>query len=589
MSDHGPHSLVDLLHNRSLEMHDTQAFTFLADGVTEAESLTYGELDRRSRAIAFMLQRRHAAGERALLLYPPGLDFIAAFFGCLYAGVIAVPVFPPRPARRMRGLERCRAIARDADITIVLGTERFVEMIDEIIRQVPELAEARWLSTESVPPGDADYWRKPAVDHDRLALLQYTSGSTATPKGVMVSHGNLMHNLAYAHHCAENDAHSVSVSWLPVYHDMGLVNGVLLPVYGGYRSYLMAPAAFLQKPLRWLNAITRYGATNSGGPNFAYELCVRSVRRKERRQLDLSTWRVAYNGAEPIRWKTLKRFYEVFRENGFKWRHHYPVYGLAEATVLVSSGRQSYEPRAIRLDAAKLAVDVAVETRETGADSITVPSCGPFSCRTRIVIAHPDSCEPCGPGEVGEIWVRSPSVALGYWNRPEETRQTFHAYLAGSDEGPFLRTGDLGFLSRGELVVTGRIKELIIVRGRKHYPQDIEHSVEECHDAVRAGCVAAFSFDEDGGEELAVVAEVDRRQLRSGSVLDAILAAVRQTVTEQHGLQLKRAVLLRPGHIPKTSSGKLRRHACRKALRADGLKLIAQWVQAPRVVKGVGT
>lgn len=588
MSDHEPHSLVDLLGIRSRKMHDTPAFTFLADGETETESLTYGELDRRSRAIAFMLQRRHAAGERAFLLYPPGLDFVAAFFGCLYAGVIAVPVFPPRPARRMRGLERCRSIARDADVTIVLGTERFVELIDEITSQAPELADARWLSTESVPLGDADRWREPVIDHDGLAFLQYTSGSTATPKGVMVSHGNLMHNLAYLHHCAQNDADSVSVSWLPVYHDMGLFSGLLLPVYAGYPSYLMSPVAFLQRPLRWLNAIARYRATSSGGPNFAYDLCVRSAQREEQRQLDLSTWRVAYNGAEPIRWETLKRFHEVFRINGFQWQHHYPVYGLAEATVLVSSGRRSYEPRALRLDAAKLAVDVAVETQETGKYSVTVPSCGPVSCGTRIVVAHPDTCEPCGPGEVGEIWVRSPSVALGYWNRPEETRKTFHAYLAGSGEGPFLRTGDLGFLSRGELVVTGRIKELIIVRGRKHYPQDIERSVEECHDAVRAGCVAAFSLDGDGSEELAVVAEVDRRQLRSGSVLDAILAAVRQTVTEQHGLQLRQVVLLRAGHIPKTSSGKLRRHACRKALRANRLKLIAQWVQAPRVITGVG-
>ncbi len=588
MSDRRQHSLVDLLLKHSQEMHDTPAFTFLADGETETESLTYGALDRRARAIAFMLRRRHAAGERALLLYPPGLDFVAAFFGCLYAGVLAVPVFPPRPARRMRGLERCRAIARDADVTIVLGTDQFIELIDEITREAPELAESHWLSTESVPLGDAGRWRQPTVDRDGVAFLQYTSGSTATPKGVKVSHANLMHNLAYLHHCAENDADSVSVSWLPVYHDMGLVSGLLLPVYEGYRSYLMAPAAFLQKPIRWLNAITRYRATSSGGPNFAYDLCVRSVSREERQQLDLSTWRVAYNGAEPIRWQTLKRFHEVFRENGFQWRHHYPVYGLAEATVLVSSGRRSFEPRAVRLDAAKLAVDKAVETQETDTDSVTLASCGPVSCGTRIVVAHPDTREPCGPGEIGEIWVQSPSVALGYWNRPEETQKSFHAYLAGSDEGPFLRTGDLGFVSRGELVVTGRIKELIIVRGRKHYPQDIERSVEECHDAVRAGCVAAFSLDEVGSEELAVVAEVDRRQLRSGSVLDTILATVRQTVTEQHGLQLKRAVLLRPGQIPKTSSGKLRRHACRKALRANRLKFIAQWVQAPRVMTGAG-
>ena len=587
MSEQETLTLIDLLLRRSREMPNAQAFTFLADGEREAASVTYGELDRRARAIAAMLLRRHDPGERALLLYPPGLDFVAAFYGCLYAGVIAVPAYPPRPSGHMRGLDRCRAIARDAGVSMVLATEHFVGLVEEISRRAPELQKAHWFSTDNVPLRDACYWQEPSVDRDSVAFLQYTSGSTAAPKGVMISHGNLMHNLAYAYCCAENDADTISISWLPVYHDMGLVNGVLLPVYGGYPSYLMPPAAFLQRPLRWLQAITRYRATNSGGPNFAYDLCLRNVTHQERRRLDLSSWRVAYNGAEPIRWSTLEQFYETYREYGFRWRSHYPVYGLAEATVLVSSGRRSYEPRAVRLSAAELAVDRAVEVQEADTDSLAIASCGPVSCGTSVAIVHPDSCSACKPGEIGEIWVRSPSVAVGYWNRPEETRQAFHAQIAGSGEGPFLRTGDLGFLSRGELVVTGRSKELIVVRGRKHYPQDIERSVEQCHDAVRAGCVAAFALDREGGEQLAVVAEIDRHQIRSDFVLDAVLAAAREAVTEQHGIQPRLVTLLRPGSLPKTSSGKLQRHVCRKLLQANKLKSIARWVPEPRVLTGV--
>ena len=570
-------TLVDLLQRRSQALQGARAFTFLADGERETSSLTYGELDRRARAIAAMLLRRHNPGERALLLYPAGLDFVAAFFGCLYAGVTAVPAYPPRTSGHMRGLRRCRAIAQDANVSIVLGPEQFIRSVDQISRQAPELVEAHWLSTENVPLQDARFWQQPSVACDSVAFLQYTSGSTATPKGVMVSHGNLMHNLGYAYHCAENDAETVSVSWLPVYHDMGLVNGVLLPVYGGYPSYVMPPAAFVQRPFRWLQAITRYRATTSGGPNFSYDLCRQTVTGQERQLLDLSSWRVAYNGAEPIRWSTLEQFHETFRECGFRWHSHYPVYGLAEATVLVSSGRRSYEPRAVRLDAAALAMDRAVELPETDPAAVLVASCGPVSCGTSVTIVHPDSCKPCAPGEIGEIWVRSPSVALGYWNRPKETRQAFGGHVEGRGGAPFLRTGDLGFLSRDELFVTGRIKELILVRGRKHYPHDVERSVEDCHDAVLAGCVAAFALNGDGDEHLAVVAEIGRRQIRCRSVLDAVLGAVREVVTEQHGILPQRIVLLKPGRMPKTSSGKLQRHVCRRMLQADELESIARW------------
>ena len=578
-------SLVDILRRRARKSPDECAFTFLADGENEVDKITFRDLELRSIAIAALLQRRHAAGERALLLYPSGLDFIAAFFGCLCAGVVAVPVYPPRLAGPERWGARMNAIARDAEASIVLCSDGVAGRISDVVRAVPELARARWLPTTHVPLSEADRWQEPGIVDDALAFLQYTSGSTAVPKGVMVSHGNLLHNLAYLHYCEENSEESVSVSWLPVYHDMGLIEGVLQPLYGGYSAYLMAPAAFLQQPLRWLHAISRYRATNSGGPNFAFDLCVRKIPPEERQSLDLSTWRVAYNGAEPVHWDTLERFYMTFQECGFRWRSFYPVYGLAEATLLVSSGRGDYEPRSVTLGADRLSVDQVVETEKSGTSVPRMTSCGPFSCGTRVVIAHPDTGERCRPGEIGEIWTQSKSVAQGYWNRPEETRRTFQARLSGDGEGPFLRTGDLGLIDRGELIPIGRIKDIIIVRGRKHYPQDIEQTVAECHKVIRTGCVAAFGVYSEKEERLAVVAEVDRHRLRDFPDFDDVFAAVREKVAERHEIPLHAIALLRPGHIPKTSSGKLMRSACRAALLGGTLQSVAQWIPATGIAR----
>jgi len=445
---------------------------------------------------------------------------------------------------------------------------------------VPHLLRAHWLQTTHVPPDEADYWQEPPKgEGDSLAFLQYTSGSTADPKGVMVSHGNLLHNLAYGRHVEENDSDSVSVSWLPVYHDMGLIEAVLQPVYSGYSAYLMPPVAFLQHPLRWLKAITRYRATNSGGPNFAFDLCVEKIPPEERRNLDLSSWRVAYNGSEPVRWKTLTRFHDAFRSSGFHWRSFYPVYGLAEATLVVSSGRQADEPRVLNLCAQSLAGDrivVAGNGSERGSRQIT--SCGPCSCGTRVEIVQPETGKQCRPGEIGEIWIQGPSVTQGYWNRPEETARTFHARLSGEGDGPFLRTGDLGFIDGGELIPSGRIKDLIIIRGRKHYPQDIERSVEAGHEAIRSGCVAAFGITRDGEEHLAVVVELDHHYLRGAPDFAALLAVLRETVAERHEIPLYAAALLSPGGIPKTTSGKIRRYACRDGLLTGTLQSVASWV-----------
>ena len=541
----GYRTLVDMLRTRAQSDASRVAYTFLVDGECEGDLLTYGELDRQARSIAVLLADLGVRpGDRALLLYSPGLGFIPAFFGCLYAGVVAVPSYPPYPRQVARALPRLLAITADAEARVVLCVEAVASMAADISRLAPALQGLTWLATDTLADRSAA-WREPDIDGTSLAFLQYTSGSTAAPKGVMVSHGNLLHNLGYANYVEENDRTSIAVSWLPVIHDMGLIEGVLEPAYAGYPAYLMAPASFLQRPIRWLDAITRYRATNCGGPNFAYDLCVRKIAPAQRRALDLSSWRVAYNGAEPIRRDTLVAFHEAFRDCGFRWKSFYPVYGLAEATLVVSSGPASYG--------------------------------------TRILIVDPQSLERCPPDRVGEIWIHSPSVAGGYWRRPTESAECFQARTRDG-EGPFLRTGDLGVLRDQELFVTGRLKDLIIVRGNKHYPQDLELTAEQQHEIIRPGCVAAFAVEVGDQETVAMVAEVNQRALSRNAgerevTLAQVVASVRRGVADQHGIQLAAVSLIGIGALPKTSSGKLRRQACRAAFHDASLDELTRWTQ----------
>ncbi len=578
-------TLVDLLRTRSAEQGSDVAFTFLVDGEHEGPRCTFAELDARARAVASALRERGVGpGDRALLLYPPGLDFIPAFFGCLYAGVIAVPAYPPQPSQASRTLPRLLSIVADAEVAIVLANSNVVDAAARMMREAPGLGSIPWLATDTVSDDRGDDWREVAIAPGDLAFLQYTSGSTASPRGVMVSHANLLHNLAYASHAADRDRSTQSVSWLPVIHDMGLIEGVLGPVFGGYAAYLMAPASFLHRPIRWLRAITRYRASTSGGPNFAYDLCVRKITDAQRAELDLSSWRAAYNGAEPIRAETLEAFHARFKDVGFRWRAFYPVYGLAESTLLVSTGGRDYEPVIRDVSSGALTRGHLKPARPRGSAARPLVSSGPVSFGTRVVVVDPTTRQQCGDGRVGEIWVESPSVAGGYWRRESETRETFYARLAGGD-GPFLRTGDLGALHDGELFVTGRLKDILIVRGFKHYPQDLEHTAERQHSAIRPGCSAAFSIDGGDGEAVAVALEVDRRQapqLDDPAERDVFLASlidrVRAAVVDHHGILLSAVSVLSHGAMPKTSSGKLRRRACRDAFSDGSLDEIARWV-----------
>ncbi|MCC5622120.1 condensation domain-containing protein, partial [Nostoc sp. CHAB 5715] len=565
-------SLVELLHWRAVLKPEQKAYSFLLDGEVEASYFTYGELDRQARSIAALLQSCGVkSGERGLLLYPPGLEFIAAFFGCLYAGVIAVPAYPPRPNQ---SLSRLQTVVADAQAAIALTTTTVFANIERQFAQYPSLQTLLLLTTDNITTDLAYSWQQPSINSDRLAFLQYTSGSTGTPKGVMVSHGNLLHNELLIKQAMQHTENTLFVGWLPLFHDMGLVGNMLQPLYLGIPCILMSPVAFLQKPLRWLQAISRYKATTSGGPNFAYDLCVRKITPEQRATLDLSSWEIAFNGAEPIRAETLEQFTATFAECGFRRESFYPCYGMAETTLMITGGSKLVPPVLLSVQSAALLQNQIVPASKNETGIQTIVGCGQALQDLKIAIVHPETLTRCQPSEVGEIWVAGPSVTQGYWNQPEQTDYTFRAYLKDTQDGPFLRTGDLGFLHEGELFVTGRLKDLIIIRGRNHYPQDIEWSVEQSHPSLQPSGGAAFAIDVAGKERLVIAQEVKRGFLRNLAT-EEVIGAIHQAVVEEHELQVYAVLLLKPGSIPKTSSGKIQRHACHTSFLAGSWENVA--------------
>ncbi|QIR40551.1 AMP-binding protein [Tolypothrix sp. PCC 7910] len=563
-------TLVELLRYRSVEQADRTAFTFLHDGEAQEVSLTYQQLDCHSRAIASQLQTLSLSGERALLLYPPGIDYLPAFFGCLYGGVVAVPAYPPR---NQRNTPRILAIIKDAQPAVILTTTAILAQLQSLLGDKFAIDNIHWLTTDNLAPGLEATWQKPSINIDTLAFLQYTSGSTGTPKGVMLTHGNLLHNAEVTRQYMEHTTSSKFVTWLPVYHDMGLIGGVLQPLYGGFPCIMMPPAAFLQRPYRWLQVISHYRGTTSGAPNFAYELCIEKITPEQRSTLDLSSWSVAFNGAEPIRHETLERFAGTFAECGFRPEAFYPCYGMAEATLMVSGSVKSALVNSLSLQRNALERNKIVHLVANTENIITLVSCGRVVTQQNIVIANPETLTRCDPDEVGEIWVSGPSIGYGYWKRLEETEQTFHAYLQDTGEGPFLRTGDLGFLHDGELFITGRAKDLIIIRGRNLYPQDIELTAERSHSSLRLGSNAAFAVDIDNEERLVVVQELE---FRAKPNLEEVTTAIRQAVAQEHEVQVYAVVLIKGGTIAKTSSGKIQRRACKTEFLAGTLQVVNQ-------------
>jgi natural product biosynthesis luciferase-like monooxygenase protein len=574
-------NLVDVIRQHASTRPDKVAYVALLDGETETGSLTFGELDRQARIIAASLQHKASVGDRVLLLYPAGLDFVAGFFGCLYAGMIAVPTYPPQA----RNISRLLSIANDCEAAVFLGTRALKESLlllgVERLTRRPVTIFTPDLVSDAREVGE---WVPSAVSEESLALLQYTSGSTAEPKGVMVSHANLLHNLAWLRQTYDHSGNTVIVSWLPVYHDMGLIGVVLSSAFVGGTTVLMAPAAFVQRPARWLEAISKYGATVCGGPNFSYEHCLR-VTSKEQESLDLHTLTSLANGSEPLRAVTVKNFSTRFEGNGLRKSVLRPCYGLAEATLMVSTA-PSEKAVIKRFDTKLLETNQAVEV-ESQEDGLALVSCGKSLADQKLLIVDPESLNPAGTGVVGEIWVAGPSVARGYWQKPELTEQVFQAYTS-SGEGPFLRTGDMGFIHDGELYISGRLRDLIIINGRNHWPQDIELTVEGSHPAVEPAGVIAFSIEVEGKERLVVVCEIARSEARTAD-LKVMTERICNAVAREHEVEIHAVEFLNPKALPKTSSGKVQRRLCRDKFLSGALSTFAPATGIPRVVASAPT
>jgi len=543
-------TFVDLVRRRADLTPETLLYQFFDDDGGELGGFTCEDLDRKARAIAAHLASQGAGGERALLLYAPGLDYIAAFFGCLYAGVTAVPAYPPDLTWLERSLPRLAVIADDAQPKFALTTGIILSAAETMFEMAPNFRSLEWVATDAIDDAEADGWREPALSSESLAFLQYTSGSTRDPKGVMLSHENLLANAFAIHNAFEIRSATQATIWLPPYHDMGLIGGIMQPLYSGLHVNLMSPVSFLRRPMYWLEMVSKTKSAIAGGPNFAYDLCVRKSTPEERSALDLSAWEIAFNGAEPIRTETLDRFAEAFECAGFKQSTFFNCYGMAETTLYVSGGLYTGKPQG-------------------------PVSSGECSVISDVRIVNPDTCEACAEGDEGEIWVNGPNVARGYWNQPAATQETFDARIASGDGTPYLRTGDLGILRGDELCVTGRRKDLIVIRGTNHYPQDIEQTVEHAHPVLRRGCVAAFSIDVDGEERLAVVQEVNATAADS---LDAeeIFGAIRREVSRDHDLHVHGIALITPRAVAKTSSGKIQRQANKAAYLNGSLSIVAQ-------------
>lgn len=566
----GETTLGDILRWRALHQPDRLAYKFLkysGAGCSERD-WTYQELDQQARKIAVTLTNLGIYQQPVLLLFPSGLEYVAAFFGCFYAGAVAVPAYPPRHARSG---ERIGSILEDARPTVILTTSSIRGTIQEWLTFTSPNADITVIAVDTLPDALAHVWQEPSITPDSLAFLQYTSGSTASPKGVMVSHGNLIHNSKLIQYYEQTDENDKCVSWLPIYHDMGLIASILQPTYVGYPAIFMDPVQFLQFPMRWLHAISRYRGSVTYAPNFAFEQCIRRAKPEDLATLDLSCWHIAVNGAEPIRSETMEHFLKVFGPCGFQpWTPKF-AFGLAEATLVATSEVLGTVPHTQPFDKDALAQNKVVPLDEPGPRAWKLAGCGFPTLGQRIVIVRPEDRTRCASDEVGEIWLQGESVAQGYWQKPEATEEIFRARLSDGDEGPFLRTGDLGFVHGRHLYITGRLKDIIILNGRNHYPQDIELTVEQSHPALRPGCCVAFSCELAGSEQLVVMAEVNPRYSWSSEQgenagqerLREVQNAIRRSIAEAHDIRTHDVVLLEMGEVLKTSSGKLQRRACR--------------------------
>lgn len=575
-------TIVDVLLDKATIVPHQTAYTFLADGENESASCTYQKLDLQARAIAVQLLTKVKPGDRALLVYPytAGLEFIAAFMGCLYAGVVAVTDYP---RQHLKSLSQYQDRIVDCQASIALTTNEFADRVKGQLIAHPTMAlklkALPWIESDRIDLGLADHWRSPKIDGDTLAFLQYTSGSTGQPKGVMVTHGNVLHNSEVIYQSFGHHDQTKILMWLPMFHDMGLIGGVMQPLFAGLPAVLMSPIALAQNPFLWLKALSKYQITTSGGPNFAYDLLCQKITDEQRASLDLSHWEVAFTGAEPVRAETLEKFSELYKPCGFKKEAFYPCYGMAEATLFITGINASKYPTIAYLNRQALTEDKVVEVASEHPHAKAVVSCGHTWLGDEVIIVNPETKIQCESDRVGEIWATGAGIGKGYYQREEQTEATFQATLADKPNKTYLRTGDLGFIKEGELYITGRIKDMMILWGRNHYPQHIEETVETCHPALRPNHGAAFSVDVGGEEQLVIAHEINRTDIRNLNP-EEVIGAIRLAVGEQNMANVFAVALLKTGSIPKTSSGKIQRKACQSMFLDGSLNAIAQWQQS---------
>jgi acyl-CoA synthetase (AMP-forming)/AMP-acid ligase II len=562
-------SFVDVLRRRAAEQPDDPAYIFLPDRGGERLSLTFAELYARAEALAASLAEQAKIGDRAVLLFAPGLDFIVAFFACLLAGVIAVPMMVPR---RTSSSDASAAILADCSPRFAMTRRDLFTVARPDLTERFQTDRLDWVFVDSCTAGSVKPQNPlPVVGRNDIAFLQYTSGSTSAPKGVVVKHGNLIENSEMIRIAFGNTQSSTHVSWVPLYHDMGLILNALQSLYVGGLCVIMAPVGFMQRPLSWLRAIHDYRAEVAGGPNFAFDLCVRRHRSEELQGVDLSCWKVAVNGAEHVRANTIERFASTFAPYGFDAKSILPAYGMAEATLLISANRRGTGATTRKVDRDALQRNQIVAS-VPARDSLILVGCGRQLSGERLAIVDPETRRPLGSGLVGEVWVAGPHTAEGYWRNPEATGSVFKARMASGSDQYWLRTGDLGFIDKGgELYITGRIKDLIIIRGINHYPQDIEESVQNCHAALRRHCGVAFSVPDAEDEEQLVVVQEVARSFRRGVDINEVVATIREAIAREHELTTREIVLIRTGSLPKTTSGKLQRQLTRQMFLAGSL------------------
>lgn len=565
-------NIVAIARDNAQQHANKTAYTYLGNGEDVEIAHSYSELDSCARRLAANLQQQGLqAGDRVVLLFCPGMDFVEALFACFYAGIIAVPVNPP--SSNGQSWANFLSILSNAQASLILADNKKVKFLDRqytVNQQTPEVKIVDIADTRNSNPDD---FSAVEIQPETIAMLQYTSGSTGLPKGVMVNHRNIMHNMQIIDEQIYL-GHKTTVSWLPVYHDMGLFGAILQIMYQAGHCVMMPPTSFLMRPLRWLKAISHYQASVSGGPNFCFDLCVDMVPPEAIAELDLSCWKIAASGAEPVLAPTLRRFGKTFFKTGFNPKAFVPCYGLAEATLLACANKRDNNKPPTTISVSKSDLKQGrITLSQTEGDSKEFVSCG-LPQNQEIQIVNPETLELMPADQVGEVWISSPSISSGYWNQAEKTAEVFGKHINGS--GNYYRSGDLGFLHQGEIYIAGRIKDLIIIAGKNHYPGDIERTIQASHDSLKLDSGAVFTIDIEGVEHLVIAQEIQQNHIKTLDA-DAVIKAIKTSASRFHEVPVHAVCLCKPGQIHKTSSGKIRRSTCRDTYLESGFENVGHW------------